>query len=143
MSSESKRLRTVARQFTKEHKCVKCPAFPKEPVFFTSKGLSHLFYSGSQKRYPRPTKESKVRVELLPLAVKVLERMPLPQEESEFDMGGRQARYWAFEAVVDDRRIKVIVRQIGNGAKHFWSVIPAWRKQRGARINARGNLSNQ
>ena len=25
---------------------------------------------------------------------------------------------------------KVIVRQVGHGQKHFWSVIPAWRKDR-------------
>ena len=40
-------------------------------------------------------------------------------------------------------RIKVIVRQVGNGAKHFWSVIPGWRKIRGAVSNARGDLSRQ
>ena len=74
--------------------------------------------------------------------MKVLKLMPLAQEESVFvAKDGKQVKYWDFEAVVDDRRIKVIVRQIGNGKKHFWSVIPAWRKIRGIRVNAQYDLS--
>lgn len=37
-------------------------------------------------------------------------------------------KYWGFVAIIDDYRIKVIVRQVGRGGKHFWSVIPAWTK---------------
>lgn len=69
--------------------------------------------------------------------------MPLPQEESTFVVDAKKIRYWAFEAVVDRRRIKVIVRQVGRGNKHFWSVIPAWRRVRGHVVNAKSNLKNQ
>lgn len=27
---------------------------------------------------------------------------------------------------MDRSRIRVIVRQVGNGQRHFWSVIPSW-----------------
>lgn len=85
-----------------------------------------------------------MRVNLLPHALEMLKRMPLPQEESSLtDKRGKVCRYWAFEAVVNNRRIKVIIRQIGNGKKHFWSVIPAWRRVRGEVVNAKGNLANQ
>lgn len=135
-------LKNQARDFFKKIKSVKCPAFPREEVFFNSRGLSHLFYKGSQKISSRPSKETETRVFLLPRAVKVLKLMPLSQEESVFvTKDGKHARYWDFEAVVDDRRIKVIVRQIGDGKKHFWSVIPAWRKVRGIRVNAKSDLS--
>ncbi len=138
---KTKVLKKQAKDFFRKVKSVNCPAFPKEKIYFNSKGLSHLFYKGSRKVFGRPSKEAKIRVFLLPRAVKVLTLMPLAQEESCFNVQEKKIRYWAFEAVVDDRRIKVIVRQIGRGKKHFWSVIPAWRRIRGCVVNAKGNLS--
>lgn len=136
-------LKTQAREFFSKHRFVKCPAFPKEKVAFNSKGLSHLFYQGSRKVSSRPSRETQARVSLLPRALEILKVMPLAQEESLHNVGGKRVKYWAFEAVVRERRVKVIVRQIGNGQKHFWSIIPAWRRARGKVINARGNLSRQ
>jgi hypothetical protein len=34
--------------------------------------------------------------------------------------------YWGLIAIIDGRKIKVILRRVGNGEIHFWSVIPAW-----------------
>lgn len=139
---DNKNFKKQAKDFFKKTKSVKCPAFPGEEIIFNSKGLSHLFYKGSRKIASRPSREAETRVWLLSRAVKVLKLMPLAQEENMFvTKNGKRIRYWDFEAVVDDRRIKVIVRQIGNGKKHFWSVIPAWRKERGKRVNSRSDLS--
>lgn len=103
-----------------------------------------MFYKGSKKVSSRLLKEVKVRVDLLPRAIKLLKMMPLPQEEfSTIGLKNKRYHYYAFEAVVDGRRIKVIVRQVGNGKKHFWSVIPAWRRVRGERVNAKGDLSGE
>lgn len=139
----NKKLKAEAAKFFAKNKFVRCPAFPKEKVTFNSKGLSHLFYKGSQKVFARPHQESEARVSLLPRALKILSLMPLSQEENVFEVHGKKVKYWAFEGVVDGRRIKVVVRQIGNGTKHFWSVIPAWRRARGVVVNARGNLSKE
>ncbi len=53
--------------------------------------------------------------------------------------------YWGFVSIIKGHRIKVIVRQIGNGRKHFYSVIPAWAitYYRYIKIlsNSKGNLS--
>lgn len=36
-------------------------------------------------------------------------------------------RYWGIIAIINNQKIKVIIRKIGdNGSRHFWSVIPAW-----------------
>ena len=35
-------------------------------------------------------------------------------------------KYWGIVAIIKDFRIKVIIRQIGDGQKQFWSVIPGW-----------------
>lgn len=36
---------------------------------------------------------------------------------------GRVVHYWAFSKEKEDREIRVVVRQIGNGTKHFYSVM--------------------
>lgn len=82
--NKAKKFKSQAKIFFKKNKLVACPAFPKEKVFFNSKGLSHLFYKGSGKVFARPAKETKIRVELLPRALAVLRLMPLIQEESRF-----------------------------------------------------------
>lgn len=69
--------------------------------------------------------------------------MPIPQEESKYVFENKQYKFWAFEGVIEGKRIKTIVRQVGHGHKHFWSVIPAWRKTKFGRLNAKGNLSKQ
>lgn len=137
-------LKKRAKEFFRQNKSVSCPAFPQETISFTSKGLNHLFYEGGSKKPSRPLKEVETRVNLLPFALKVLQLMPLSQEENSLvNPEGKICTYWAFEAVVDQRRIKVIVRQVGKGKKHFWSVIPAWRRIRGKVINAKGNLNKE
>ncbi len=36
-------------------------------------------------------------------------------------------KYWGIIGIIDGRKIKVIIRKIGdNGLLHFWSVVPAW-----------------
>ena len=142
MEAQTKELKIQAKNFFKQNKFVKSPAFPKEKVVFNSKGLNHLFYEGGVKKPSRPLKEAQARVKLLPSALKVLQRMPFTQEESTLvNKEGKVCIYWAFEAVVYQRRIKIIVRQIGKGQKHFWSVIPAWRKVRGKIENSKGKLN--
>ena len=36
-------------------------------------------------------------------------------------------RAWGVIAIIRRFRLKVVVEQVGNGAKHFYSVIPAWK----------------
>lgn len=126
----------------KENKTVVCPAFPGEKIVFNSKGMSHLFYKGANKLSTRPEKEISVRISLLPRALLILQKATFFQEECKLkSKEGKVFYYWAFEAVVDDRRIKVIVRQVGKGQKHFWSVIPAWRRIHGEVFNAKSKLN--
>ncbi|PJE68452.1 hypothetical protein COU94_01785 [Candidatus Shapirobacteria bacterium CG10_big_fil_rev_8_21_14_0_10_38_8] len=35
-------------------------------------------------------------------------------------------KYFGFIAIVDGWKIKIIIKQVGNGAPFFWSVIPNW-----------------
>ncbi|MCX6783694.1 MAG: hypothetical protein NT141_01290 [candidate division WWE3 bacterium] len=141
MVRESDETKKNAKAFFKKHKSVKCPAFPKEKVYFNSRSLNHLFYEGAMSA--RPSKETETRVSLLPRAFLVLKRSSFWQEERIVDHKGEIMHYWSLEAVVEERRIKVIVRQKGGGRKFFWSVIPSWRKIDGRVVNARSDLSKQ
>ena len=39
----------------------------------------------------------------------------------------KSVKYWGIIAIVSGRKIKVILRKIGdNGSVHFWSLVPAW-----------------
>ncbi len=137
MNSETLKLKKQVKDFFKQHPEINCPAFPGEKVFFNSKGMSHLFYKDLKKTSSRNLKEVKTRVKLLPRAVKVLSLMPLIQEEREIERQKKIHYYYAFEAIVDGLRIKVIVKQVGNGQKHFWSVIPSWRRYQSKIFNAK------
>ena len=137
--SKSELLKEQAWDFFQATKNINCPAFPNEKVYFNAKGLQHLFYKGSRSK--RDLKRIAKNIELLPRAVKMLKLMPLPQEEDSYSVHQKKYKFWAFEGVVENRRIKVVVRQLGTGRKHFYSVIPAWRKKRFGVINSKKNLS--
>lgn len=123
------------KRIFEETKIIICPTFPEEKVHLNAKGINHLLYKGNRSRRDRSRIETNLR--LLPRAIRVLQLMPLAQEETSYTKSGEIYRFWTFEAVIEGRRIKVIVRQVGNGNKHFWSVIPAWRKDRFGVVNAK------
>ncbi len=130
------------QEIFKETKQISCPAFPGEIISFNAKGINHLLYKGNRSK--RDISRIETNIRLLPRAIKVLRLMPFFQEESFYEKDKITFKYWAFEAVVEERRVKVIVRQIGNGQKHFWSVIPAWRKDRFGILNAKSrNLGEE
>ena len=121
---------------------ISCPAFPGEQIVFNAKGFNHLFYKGP--RSGRTKINANLRIRLLGRAVELLKKSTVVQEEDFYNgyYRGKKKKYkfWAFEGVIKERRIKVIIRQIGKGQKHFWSVIPAWRKSRFGVKNYRKSL---
>ena len=116
-------------------KSISCSAFKGETVYFNAKGINHLIYKGSRSR--RDENRINANIRLLPRAIKLLKLSTFWQEENFYVKDKTNYKFWAFEAVIDDRRIKAIVRQVGKGRKHFWSVIPAWRKDRFGIVNAK------
>ena len=38
----------------------------------------------------------------------------------------KEVTFYEFIAVLDSIRVKVIVKEVYGGEKHFWSVIPYW-----------------
>ena len=112
------------------------PAFNQE-IYFTAEGFNHIVFKGSHSERERPSQI--LRFKLLPLAAKLVKNSTTYQEFEEtlkeFEVKSfkkrirksRPVKYWGIIAIVDNRKIKVIIRKIGdNGTMHFWSVVPAW-----------------
>src|SRR3989338_4412130 len=79
-----------------------------------------------------------MRFKLLPRAVRLIAHANTFQEFEEtikeFEVKARKkrvrksksVRYWGIIAIFEGRKIKVILRKIGDGQVHFWSIVPAW-----------------
>jgi hypothetical protein len=108
----------------------------REQVFFTSEGFNHIVFTGARRERERSSQI--MRFKLLPRAIRLVSHANTFQEYEEtlkeFEVKARKkrqrqskpVRYWGIIAIFEGRKIKVILRRIGNGQLHFWSVIPAW-----------------
>lgn len=115
---------------------VAAPVFDNELVHFTSEGFNHLVYKDARTERSKETQVMKFR--LLGNALKLVKLATTFQEYEEsikeftvqqFKKRGRVSKvvkYLGLIAIMGTWKIKVIIRQVGNGHKHFWSVIPNW-----------------
>ncbi|HAM88717.1 MAG: hypothetical protein US83_C0003G0044 [Candidatus Falkowbacteria bacterium GW2011_GWC2_38_22] len=113
---------------------VNCPAL-KELVYFNSEGFNHLLY---KNKSVRTQKEQALKLKFLAIGKEIIELSTTYQEydESLKEIQVKQfkrkvmktvmIKYWGLVAIIRGCRVKVIVRQIGEGKKHFWSVMPTW-----------------
>ena len=112
-----------------------CPYF-KEKVSFNARGLEHLKFI--QREKTRLEKDQYMRFKLIYLAPEVLKSSHTVQgvlETKKFeririshrtDTILKPVGYYEFIAVIKRNRVRVIVKQIENGQKFFWSLIPFW-----------------
>lgn len=139
-----------AQETYKKISKVYCPYFEYE-IPFTSDGFNHLQFSAGRKR---DKKVQMLKFSLLPAAVPILRRSGTLQEHRktmQVASIGRHTRekgrmvyveYWGFVAIVPHRehplRIKVIVRKVGAGNPHFWSIMPAQKLGVDSRLKVSG-----
>jgi len=152
---ELNEIREKARELYKEIEEVHCP-FLKEKVVFTSVGFNHIQYK-NHKGKQRHKNVQQIRYKILKLAHKVLRDSKTLQEYEEQSLFVevkqnkrkerilKPVRFFGFIAIIDERKVKVIVRQVGNGKKHFWSIIPNWRTRKSKEgnkfLNYTGNMA--
>jgi len=115
---------------------IRCPYF-QEPVIFNAKGLEHLKFM--RKHHARTIEEQTVRIKLFPLAQEIINTTRTIQGISHthhFEVERTNQRsetkllpvsYYEFVAILNEKRVRVVVKQISNGPKFFWSVIPFWK----------------
>ncbi|MFH0857882.1 MAG: hypothetical protein V1848_04000 [Candidatus Magasanikbacteria bacterium] len=137
--SNYEKLRESSEFFYKKIGALRCPVLNNEFVHFTAEGFNHLIYKGARRE--RSKNDQITKFKLLSKAKDILEISTTFQEYDESLTMVRKKKfkkvveesvtikYWGFVAIINNFRVKVVVRQIGNGQKHFLSVIPAWKTQ--------------
>lgn len=134
--SNYEKLREDAQKFYNAIGSIFSPAFNGK-IFFDSEAFNHIIYKKS--RSEREKSSQILRFKLLPLAIKLIKIATTYQEFEEtikefevksFKEKTRKTlsvRYWGIIAIIDGRKIKVIVRKVGdNGSFKFWSIVPSW-----------------
>ena len=108
----------------------------QQSIHFTAEGFEHIIYKGN--RTERDKSSQMMRFTLLKRAIRLIEISTTFQEYEEtfklFELKRHKKRiqeskrvhYWGLIAIIQERKIKVILRKIGNGQVHFWSIVPAW-----------------
>jgi hypothetical protein len=124
----------MARSAYTAASAVRSPYFGDD-VALGPEGFQHLQCSG---RRARPVKEQIQRFILLPLGLHVLKtattvqeyrRALAPLDPSRKGSGPRlmtAVQWWTFVAafVKQDVKVRVVVRKVGPGKLHFWSIMP-------------------
>ena len=134
--SNYEKLRVDAQRFYISIRPILSPAL-KEYAHFTAEGFNHIIFKGSHSERERLSQI--LRFKLLSRAVKLIGLSTTYQEYEEtlkeFEVKSykkkirksKPVKYWGIIAIIDGRKIKVILRKIGdNGQLHFWSIVPAW-----------------
>lgn len=118
---------------------VYCPYF-KEKVSFNARGLEHLKFI--QREKARLEKDQYMRLKLLHLAPEILKsshtlqgildtkRFERVRIHSRTDTVLKSVSYYEFIAIIKRNRVKIIVKQIDDSKKFFWSIIPFWGMNR-------------
>lgn len=120
---------------------VRCPAI-LDDIHFSTDGFHHLRFNGS--RAERDKKVQKTKMLCLEEAVDILKRTTTIQEYRKLTQpvgktdskGFRKTKcvhYYAFHAITNfdkSRRINVVIRKVGEGNYHFWSVMPSWKEEK-------------
>ena len=155
MKEEFNKIHQKAKEEYKNFIHLHCPYF-NEKIHFTSEGFNHIRYKGHRKE--RHRKVQIMRYKLLKFIKKVLQSSKTLQEHDvqklfievknnkKKEKILKEVNFYGFIAIIDGWKVKVIVRQVGNGKKHFWSIIPNWRTRKSKEgkqkyINHTGNLA--
>ncbi len=153
--SEYEKLREESRELYASTDPIFSPAL-NDYVHFTAEGFNHLLFKGS--RVEREVEVQEIRLGLFPLAVKLIGLSTTYQEYEERQKsilikkykekiyGHKKVIYWGIIAIIESRKIKVVLRMIeGSGPLHFWSVIPDWTtsKSRDEKLFANQHVSKK
>lgn len=129
-------IKSRGEELYKSFTSVRCPYF-NELVYFNSFGLEHLkFKRAGVERLPQ---DQYMRFRLLhvaPLIIKLsrtvqgVMRVNTLERVHKNGMRYREMQhsiFYEFIAVLDDVRVRVVVKRVENSDLVFWSIIPYWK----------------
>ena len=110
------------KEFYKTIGSLKCPALDNEVIHFNNHGLRHLLI---KKRKWRKPKDQLRRLRLLKYAKLIISSKKVSLNSRLIESESKPIIFWSLEMQVKVNLIVVvIVRQIGDGGKHFFSIFP-------------------
>ena len=129
MSNEElqKYIKSARKEYIKI-RYAQCPAFDGEKVYFTAKGFDHLIRKGHEIR----TVQQQIRrINLLPYVHEIIKNSNIFSNYRKIEKmittkkGERlsTAHFWAFEKIINNRTVRVIICQINKEPKNFLSVM--------------------
>ena len=139
------KMKKQAEEGYKQIKFVRCPYFG-EDVNFNAKGLDHIKFKTWNRT--RIQSDQEMRLKYLHLAPKVVSQSHTLQGVSTAKSFERKkinnrwekiltdVTYFEFIAVIENVRVRVIIKEVKGGQKYFWSIIPFWKvnKQQKKRV---------
>ncbi|MBI4065998.1 hypothetical protein HY412_02305 [Candidatus Kaiserbacteria bacterium] len=114
---------------------IRCPYF-QDDVAFNVKGIKHLKFK--EDEVARSHKDQYSRLKLVRLAPEVIrlsrtvqgiwqtKRFEVQKTHSRWEKVLKEVVFYEFMAVLENVRVKVIVKEVDGGGRYFWSVIPFW-----------------
>lgn len=124
---------------------VYCP-YLQEHVYFNIKGLRHIKFKSWRKA--RLLEDRRVRLRYLHLAPTIVRKSHTLQEYKT-STNTPATLYYAFVAILENVRLKIIVKQEPGKKPYFWSIIPFWKTMKDnenmqtKKIFHEGDLENQ
>ena len=100
-------------------KIATCPAFYGEKIYFNSHGFNHLIRKG---RTPRKPGDVQRRLFLLKYVETIIKTCGYYSEYKFVMKNNIKIRFWSLVKVINSRTVTVIIRQIQDGRKHFYSI---------------------
>ena len=146
-------VREKAEAFYATIDTVRCPYFQSK-VAFNAKGIRHLKFKSDEVARSREDQYSRLKlVHLAPEVLKLSKTvqgiwntqcLEIQKTNSRWERSLKNVTFYEFMAVLNNVRVKVIVKEVLGGEKHFWSVIPFWGidKDKSKRSLHSGDLEN-
>lgn len=114
-----KQRRTDAERYYKSIGEVICAALGNQKVVFQNRGFKHLIYK--DKKF-RPVPEQLRRFDALYKVEEIILTAKYVDEYRVEEKGPAQVFFWAFDRRINEESIRVVLRRIGDGPVHFFSV---------------------
>ncbi|MDP3697234.1 MAG: hypothetical protein Q8R55_04385 [Candidatus Taylorbacteria bacterium] len=114
------RTKRMAKAIYRKVEKVICPILDDEEIHFNAIGFGHLI----RKLKIRSRSEQKRRFRLIPFAKKIISESKNIEDYREKKIKkGKTVKEWAFVSTFGSLTIKLIIRQVGKGHKHFYSIM--------------------
>lgn len=118
-----KNIREEAEKFYKNIENVYCP-YLKTSISFNAKGLSHIKMKSRNKA--RAKSDQYLRLKFLKLTPYILKKSGTLQEFNKKE----NIKYFGFTAIINNLRLKIIIKQENHNNPYFWSIIPFWKREK-------------